>query len=44
MDEWVGTGMDGGWLSVVPVEETTERNRLLIRKRREIFLLFLIDR
>ena len=37
----VETEMDRGWLCVVPVEERTERNRLLTRKIRERFLFFL---
>ena len=45
VDEWVETGMDGGWLCVVLIKERTERSRLLTRKRREKFLFFLpIDR
>ena len=36
MDEWVGTGMDGGWLCVVPVEETTEREQIIKRKKGKI--------
>ena len=29
MDELVGTGIDRGWLCVVPVEERTERKQII---------------
>ena len=40
MDEWVGTGMDGGWLCVVLVEERTQREQIINkRKDRKFFFL-----
>ena len=37
MGEWIGTGMDGGWLCVVPVEEKTEREQIIDKRKKGNF-------